>query len=372
MQRYKLTLQYNGAPYSGWATRQQALLPSVCSVIEDAIGKLCGARFSLGVASQTDRGVHALANVAQVDILRSINKKKKPPAAGDEKAPPFLEFELQNGLNYHLKEHPIVVTRVDLVDQEWDARSSAVGRSYLYRLVTGGDTRTSLVFERDTSWHCRGSLNLEAMQRVCRVFQGTHDFSCFGKNGDTYTKVPMRTIDLADVVEVPASAYASPSDQYRFYHVSIKSRAFMYHQVRYMVGALVKVGQGEWNEADIRRMLEVDPQRTPFPPANLLAPAHGLFLRGVDYGGADTAVARQYWTIRFLILRQFPRSGGQPFRRVPGLILASTNGDEQNSGIKRTSGIAVAGTSHTCPQQISSLKTHKHAARPAHRTRRGL
>jgi len=51
-----------------------------------------------------------------------------------------------------------------------------------------------------------------------------------------------------------------------------------------MVGALVKVGQGEWNEADIRRMLEVDPQRTPFPPANLLAPAHGLFLRGVDYG----------------------------------------------------------------------------------------
>ncbi|ELR13431.1 tRNA pseudouridine synthase, partial [Acanthamoeba castellanii str. Neff] len=221
---------------------------------QDAIGKLCGARFSLGVASQTDRGVHALANVAQVDILRSINKKKKPPAAGDEKAPPFLEFELQNGLNYHLKEHPIVVTRVDLVDQEWDARSSAVGRSYLYRLVTGGDTRTSL---------------------------GTHDFSCFGKNGDTYTKVPMRTIDLADVVEVPASAYANPSDQYRFYHVSIKSRAFMYHQ-------------GEWNEADIRRMLEVDPQRTPFPPANLLAPAHGLFLRGVDYGGADTAVARQY------------------------------------------------------------------------------
>ena len=60
-----------------------------------------------------------------------------------------------------------------------------------------------------------------------------------------------------------------------------------------MVGALVKVGEGEWNEADIRRMLEVDPQRTPFPPANLLAPAHGLFLRGVDYGGADTAVAGQ-------------------------------------------------------------------------------
>lgn len=73
----------------------------------------------------------------------------------------------------------------------------------------------------------------------------------------------------------------------------LDSKRIQLGQVRYMVGALVKVGQGEWNEADIRRMLEVDPQRTPFPPANLLAPAHGLFLRGVDYGGADTAVARQ-------------------------------------------------------------------------------
>jgi tRNA U38,U39,U40 pseudouridine synthase TruA len=63
----------------------------------------------------------------------------------------------------------------------------------------------------------------------------------------------------------------------------------MYHQVRYMVGAMVKVGRGEWSEADIRRMLEEDPKQTPFPPPNLLAPAHGLFLRSVDYG--DDAIS---------------------------------------------------------------------------------
>ncbi len=100
-----------------------------------------------------------------------------------------------------------------------------------------------------------------------------------------YAKAPVRTIDQLEVepVDAPFGASVPFSDEVRCYHVSIRSRAFMYHQVRYMVGALVKVGKGEWTEDDVRRLLDDEPRHRPFPPPQLLAPAHGLFLREIHY-----------------------------------------------------------------------------------------
>jgi len=283
MWRYKLTLQYRGTLYSGWATQPNSLLPSVCSVVEEAVEKFFGVKLSLKVASKTDKGVHALANVAHIDIPISVaqSRTKAPTMSADP-----LEPALLKGINFHLRGHPIEVIQTEKKGLDWDARSSAVSRSYVYRIMATEDPHAGLIFDSETSWHHRGRLDLAAMQRVCHQFQGTHDFACFGKPSNMYTRTTTRTIDIMRVEESDGAIshlHRSHGASCRLFQVFVQSPAFMYHQVRYMVGALAKVGKGQWSENDIQRMLKEDPKRTPFPPAQLLVPPQGLFLQELTY-----------------------------------------------------------------------------------------
>ncbi|KAK0590359.1 hypothetical protein LWI29_025898 [Acer saccharum] len=187
---------------------------------------------------------------------------------------------------------------------------------YFYRLLSGSESLS--IFEKDRAWHVPEELDLHAMQKACEVLIGHHDFSSFRASG-CQAKSPIRTIDELHVSEVPSSTYfpcmesnaysiksasdlpfssTSDSDSHRFglsnggnnvgfgirkrhrcYVVKVRARAFLYHQVRLIVGVLKSVGTGDLIVADVERILNAKTVTAASP----MAPAHGLYLGHVKY-----------------------------------------------------------------------------------------
>src|SRR3546814_7358721 len=129
--RWKITVEYDGAGFVGW--QRQAVGLSVQLALEDAIERLCGRRVTVMGAGRTDAGVHALGQVAHFDIDR-----------------PFDPNTVRDGLSYHLKPAPAVVLAAEAVGDDFDARRSAVARTYLYRI---GNRRSRPVLDRGRVWH---------------------------------------------------------------------------------------------------------------------------------------------------------------------------------------------------------------------------
>ncbi|MEJ1159562.1 tRNA pseudouridine(38-40) synthase TruA [Prosthecomicrobium sp. N25] len=245
MPRFRLTLEYDGGPYVGW--QRQANGPSVQGAVETALRAMTGEEAVLKGAGRTDTGVHAVGQVAHVDLARDW-----PGAV------------LRDALNFHLREERVVVLAAARVGEDFDARFSAVGRHYLYRLI---DRRTPLALERGRAWHVRTRLDVEAMDAAAKRLLGTHDFTTF-RAAHCQSKSPVKTLDRLDVarsgdlVEVRASA-----------------RSFLHNQVRSMVGSLERVGQGRWSADDLAAALAARDRKACGP----VAPPWGLYLTKVDY-----------------------------------------------------------------------------------------
>ncbi|NWW75965.1 PUSL1 protein, partial [Climacteris rufus] len=225
------------------------------------------------ISSRTDAGVHALANAAHLDVQRGPGKAA------------FSGKQLLHGLNHHLRPEPIRILSAQRVPSTFHARFSALSRTYIYRLLLGCAHRSQIpVFERDLCWApAGGPLAIPAMREAAEFLLGTHDFSTFRSlSSETPAKCPVRT--LLQVEIQPSSGFLCPQDEHRgleFWEVKFKSRAFLYRQVRRMVGALVAVGQGKLAPQHIKELLEVRDARA-FPP-HAMAPASGLFLQSVEY-----------------------------------------------------------------------------------------
>ena len=116
MPRYKLTIEYDGTPFSGWQIQDNA--PTVQGALETAVKAICGEDVRVSGAGRTDAGVHALEQVAHCDIAKHF-----PPG------------RLRDGLNAHLRPHPIGVLSADIVPDDFEARFSAKKRHYLYRIT---------------------------------------------------------------------------------------------------------------------------------------------------------------------------------------------------------------------------------------------
>jgi len=155
--RYKLTIEYCGAGLVGWQ-RQKAGM-SVQAALEAAFAAFCGAAVTVFGAGRTDAGVHALAQVAHVDLPR-------------EAAPEVI----RNAVNHHLRPHAISVLAVEAALPGFDARRSATGRHYLYRIL---NRRAPPALERGRVWHVAPPLDLAAMQEGAHHLVGHHDFSTF-------------------------------------------------------------------------------------------------------------------------------------------------------------------------------------------------
>ncbi|MBS7539703.1 tRNA pseudouridine(38-40) synthase TruA [Ancylobacter lacus] len=260
MPRYKLTLEYDGTPFRGWQI--QADGPSVQGALTEAVARFSGERVHVQGAGRTDAGVHATGQVAHLDLA----KEWRPDTVRD-------------ALNAHLRPLPVAVLAVEPAAPDFHARFSATGRRYVYRIVT---RRADLALERDRAWKIVRPLDADAMQQAAQRLVGRHDFTTF-RAAHCQAASPVKTLDRLEV-EVPgrgigAAGGAGDDAAGTTILVHAAARSFLHHQVRSMVGTLVKVGEGAWTPDDVAAALEAR-DRTRCGP---MAPSAGLYLAQVSY-----------------------------------------------------------------------------------------
>jgi tRNA pseudouridine38-40 synthase len=246
--RYKLTLEYDGTGFVGWQRQANGL--SIQQALETAIEQFCGERLTVFGAGRTDAGVHALAQVAHVDLARAADPET-----------------IRGAVNYHLRPHTISVVEVAPAPPGFDARRSAIGRVYRYRIL---NRRAPPALERGRVWHVAPPLDLEAMLEGAHHLVGHHDFSTF-RDSLCQAKSPVKTLDALDVRRDGEEI-----------DITARARSFLHHQVRNMAGTLKLVGLGRWQPDDVARALAARDRRAGGPTA----PAEGLTLIAVEY---DTA-----------------------------------------------------------------------------------
>ncbi len=245
MTRFKLTIEYDGTPYVGWQAQNNGL--SVQASLEEAVRKFCGEKVRIFAAGRTDAGVHALGQIAHVDI--------EAPHDADT---------VRDGLNFHLKPSPIAVLSAEEVTEDFHARFSALKRHYLYRIIA---RRAPVTLLRNRVWNVYQSLDVASMHEAAQCLVGKHDFTTF-RASLCQAKSPVKTIDKISVAPV--------GDEI---HMTVSARSFLHNQVRSFAGSLKMVGTGKWSAAELKSALE-GKDRSHCGP---VAPAHGLYLVSVDY-----------------------------------------------------------------------------------------
>ena len=245
MTRFAFTVEFDGRPFMGW--QRQAHGPSVQQAMEDAIFAVTGERAVIHAAGRTDAGVHGLAMRCHADV-----EKDMPP------------FRLMEAVNARLRPHPVAVLACEAVPDDWHARFSCVGRSYVYRIV---NRRAPLTWESGLAWRVIQPLDEGAMQEAAQVLVGLHDFTTF-RSAHCQSASPVKTLDRLDV-ERAGDRIA----------IHAAARSFLHHQVRSMAGCLAMVGMGRWNAADMRTALEARDRAA----LALNAPPDGLYFVRADY-----------------------------------------------------------------------------------------
>jgi tRNA pseudouridine38-40 synthase len=245
MQRHRLTIEYDGAGYSGW--QRQANGRSIQQALETAIARLDPTAPHVAGAGRTDAGVHARGQVAHVDLSRE-----------------WAGWRLRAAINAHLVEDTISVVEAAPVASSFDARRSATARHYRYVVV---NRRPPLVFERGRAWLIKKPLDAAAMHEAAQAMIGRHDFSTF-RDAQCQANSPLRTLD-----------YCAVEQAGEVLHFDVGARSFLHRQVRSMVGSLVEVGLSKWRVADFRAAFEAADRRRCGP----VAPPDGLYLMRVDY-----------------------------------------------------------------------------------------
>jgi tRNA pseudouridine38-40 synthase len=245
MPRYKLTIEYDGTTFVGWQSQENGT--SVQAVLTEAIAAFAGERVAVGGAGRTDAGVHALGQVAHIDLAKEWDGET-----------------VREAINFHLRPQPVAVLTAERAAPDFDARFSAVRRHYLYRIV---NRRADLTLDQNRAWRVARPLDAEAMHAAARRLIGRHDFTTF-RAAECQAKSPVKTLDRLDV--------ARAAEEIR---ITASARSFLQHQVRSMVGSLVHVGEGKWTADDLASALAARDRTA----CGQVAPPQGLYLVQVDY-----------------------------------------------------------------------------------------
>lgn len=249
MTRWKLLLEWDGAPFMGWQRQDHG--PSVQGALEEAARRMTGEEVTAHAAGRTDAGVHALAMAVHLDLQKDLSAHR-----------------LQEGLNALLRPAPVAVLGAEVVPDEWHARFSCLGRRYLYRI---SNRRAPLALDRGRAWRIAKPLDLPAMQAGAAHLVGRHDFTTF-RSVHCQSESPLKSLDRLELEQV--------GDEI---HIHAAARSFLHHQVRSMVGCLGLVGMGQWSPDDIRKALEARDRST----LGLNAPAEGLYFAEAIYESAE-------------------------------------------------------------------------------------
>jgi tRNA pseudouridine38-40 synthase len=253
--RIVLIVEYDGTEYHG--SQYQANAPTIQGEIEKALKKLTGKKTRIKLASRTDAGVHAMGQVASFDT---------------DKVLPLSAYI--DGLNHYLPED-IAIKEAFVADDLFDVRRHAVSREYRYSILTS-PTRSPL--RRRFAYRLDGELNITAMNQACRTLIGHHDLASFVSSAETAKK--KRTVRKI--------FQASVTQEDMMVNMDIVADSFLPHQVRNMMGSLIKVGQGKMTVDEFNNMIEA---KTP-GLAEPTAPAEGLYLMRVNYPGSPGRYAQ--------------------------------------------------------------------------------
>jgi tRNA pseudouridine38-40 synthase len=245
MPRYKLLIEYDGTPFVGWQVQPGGV--SVQGAVQEAIFRFTGEHVTIRGAGRTDAGVHALGQVAHVDLTRE-----------------WAAARVRDAINFHLRPLPCAVLDSAQVSLEFDARFSALSRHYVYRIL---NRRAPPVLDLNRVWWWSQQLDADAMHAAAQRLVGRHDFTTF-RATQCQAASPLRTLDRLDV--------SRAGDEI---HIRASARSFLHNQVRSMVGTLKLVGEGKWTVDDVAEALAAC-DRTRCGP---VAPPGGLYLERVDY-----------------------------------------------------------------------------------------
>lgn len=245
MPRYKLTIEYDGGSFVGWQRQENG--PSIQAALEDAVRGYCQVNAVVHGAGRTDAGVHALGQVAHVDLPRDDSL-----------------HVVVNALNAHLRPHPIAVLTAEKVGEEFHARFSAVERAYEYRIL---NRRAAPALDAGRVWWVSQPLDARTMHAGARELIGHHDFTSF-RAAECQAESAVKTLDQLDVARQGDTIV-----------VTARARSFLHHQVRNMVGTLKLVGEGKWSPRDVAAAL-AEKNRAAAGPT---APPDGLYLTRVLY-----------------------------------------------------------------------------------------
>ena len=244
MYNYKIVIEYDGTNFVGW--QQQENGQSIQSALQEALVKLSNEKVIIFGAGRTDAGVHAYGQVASFNL----NKKIKTDV-------------IRDGLNQHLRPHPIAVQNAEIVDDNFHARFSAKKRWYEYKII---NRRPPLTIDLNRAWCVYKNLDIEKMKNESLSFLGKHDLNAF-RSAHCQSKNSIKTIDSVSIKNI---------DEQIIIEVSAKS--FLHSQVRIMIGTLVDIAKGNINKTvlDIINSKQRD-------IAGQTAPANGLYLKKVEY-----------------------------------------------------------------------------------------
>lgn len=249
MPRYKLVIEYDGTPFCGW--QRQSDEATVQGAIEAAVTRFSGEDARLTCAGRTDAGVHAIHQVAHLDLAKD-----------------WRTDTVRDAINAHLRPQPVAVLSAEIVSPSFDARHSAIRRHYRYRIL---NRRSPAALTRTHVWHVPWPLDPDAMHDAAQRLVGLHDFSAF-RAAECQANSPVRTLDQLDVARTTMALHEEIV-------VTTCARSFLHHQVRAMVGTLMLAGCGRLSGDDVADILASGEKRRCGP----LAPACGLTFVGVDY-----------------------------------------------------------------------------------------
>ena len=245
MNRYKITIEYDGTPFVGWQFQKNGL--SIQKVLQDAIFLFSQEKVIVTGAGRTDSGVHALAQIAHFDLKKKVKKNK------------FIK-----GINQHIGNKPVTILSVKKVKKKFHARFNAKKRTYQYIII---NRQSPLALQKNKAWHIRKKLDLKAMKKGAKLLLGTHDFSTF-RASSCGAKSPIKTMEKVSIKK--------NKDKIT---LKFTSRSFLQQQVRSMVGCIKYLGDGKWNIDTFKKSFKSKNRLKCAPPA----PACGLYLTRIKY-----------------------------------------------------------------------------------------
>ncbi len=243
MSRFKLYIEYIGTRYSGWQMQKNS--KSVQGKLYEAAEKIFKSeQLEIYGSGRTDAGVHALCQVAHLDVKTML-------------APEIIRMKLNDELPADIN-----IIEVKKVNKNFHARHDAVARSYIYQI-----SRRRTAFAKQFVWWIKDKLDFEKMEKASKLFVGMHDFASFSDDDaeEKSTKVFIENIEMNEEGDLIL--------------IRITGSHFLWKMVRRIVGVLAEVGRGKLTEEDIKKYLSGNCN----DPSRFTAPPSGLFLENVFY-----------------------------------------------------------------------------------------